>query len=143
MESVRDNIIENRNRKNIEKYLATRRKASINQISKDLDISWATAKNHLEYLESIGRVHKEELGNSIIYFFNGDGKWQKKIWLTPHHILYLDTFISPFRDPFVRIKEVKKEGNDWRHVGDIMITKEKLKNVINFLKNVESNINNY
>lgn len=143
MEINRNNIVENKNRKEVEKYLATHRKASINQISKDLDISWATAKKHLEYLEAIGRVHKEELGNSIIYFFNGFDKWQKQIRLNPSHVLFLDTFISPFREPFIRIKEVKKEGEKWKHVGDIMITRDKLKNVINFLKKVEANIDEY
>jgi DNA-binding transcriptional ArsR family regulator len=143
MQIDRTKIVEDENRKNIEKYLATKQKATINQISSDLDISWATARKHLDYLESIGRVHKEEFRNSIVYFFNGDGKWKDKVWLTKNHLLFLDTFVSTFNKPFIRIKEVKREGDDWKHVGDIMITKEKLHAVIKFLQEVELNINVY
>lgn len=143
MQNESDDVLEDKYRKAIEQYLATKSKASINQISSDLGLSWATVKKHLDYLQSIGRVHGERLGNSIIYFFNGRGDWQEKIQLTPNHVLFLDTFVSYFGEPFVRIKEAKKEGDKWRHVGDIMITKDRLKDVIRFLTNVEQNIDKY
>ena len=143
MQNESDDVLEDKYRKAIEQYLATKFKASINQISSDLGLSWATVKKHLDYLQSIGRVHGERLGNSIIYFFNGRGDWQEKIQLTPNHVLFLDTFVSYFGEPFVRIKEAKKEGDKWRHIGDIMITKNRLKDVIRFLTNVEQNIDKY
>lgn len=138
-----EQVVEDKYRKSIEKYLATKQRASINQISSDLDISWATAKKHLDHLQAIGRVHGEKLGNSIIYFLNGKGAWQDQVWLTKNHILFLDTFVSSFGEPFIRIKEAKREGDRWTNVGDVMITKDKLENVIGFLKKVSSNIDNY
>ena len=130
-------------RKKIERYLAKNQKASINQISEGTTLAWATVQKHLDYLESIGRVHGERLGNSIIYFFNGDGKWQKKVRLNQNHILFLDTFVSQFGKPFVRIKEAKKRDSKWENFGDVMITKEKIKEVRAFLEKVEKNIDNY
>jgi DNA-binding transcriptional ArsR family regulator len=143
MQLESDHVIDDKYRKSIEKYLAIKNRASINQISSDLDISWATAKKHLDHLEAIGRVHSEKLGNSIIYFFNGKGEWQDKVMLTDNHILFLDTFVSSFGEPFIRIKEAKREGNRWTNVGDVMITKNKIDDVIGFLKKVSMNIEKY
>ena len=63
--------------------------------------------------------------------------------LTSNHILFLDTVISPVKEPFIRIKEAKREGDQWKHVGDVMITKDKLNEVIKILKAVEENIEIY
>lgn len=136
-------VDENSERKKIEIFLATKKKASINQISEGIKLSWATVKKHLDYLESIGRTHGERLGNSIIYFFNGNGQWQEKVWLNRSHILFLDTFVSQFGEPFIRIKEAKKSENEWKTFGEIMITKDKIKDVMGFLENVQKNIESY
>ena len=136
-------IIENEERKKIESYLAQTGKASINQIAEATGLSWATVKKHLEYLEGIGRVHGERLGNSIIYFFNGNGKWQKRVYLNSTHILFLDTFISPFGEPFIRIKEVKKKGDKWITFGEVMITKECIEDVKKFLETIKKHIDEY
>jgi len=134
---------ENIDRQKIEKYLAVKQKASINQIAQETKLSWATVKKHLDYLQTIGRVHGERLGNSIIYFFNGVGEWTKKVELNQKHILWLDTFVSYFGEPFIRIKEVKRKESKWETFGEIMITKNKLREVINFLSDVEKNIGKY
>lgn len=134
---------ENLKRKKIEKFLAKNQKASINQIAEELDLSWATVKNHLDYLESIGRVHGERLGNAIIYFFNGDGEWQDKVWLNKNHILFLDTFVSQFGEPFIRIKEAKKKDGKWITFGEVMITNDRINEVIGFLEKVRGNIQDY
>lgn len=136
-------VDENTERKAIEVFLAKNKKASINQIAEGTQLSWATVKKHLDYLESIGRAHGERLGNSIIYFFNGNGQWQEKVWLNQNHILFLDTFVSPFGEPFIRIKEAKKSENEWKTFGEVMITKDKLKDVMTFLINVQKNIETY
>ncbi len=136
-------IVENKERKKIESYLAQVGKASINQIAEATGLSWATVKKHLEYLEGIGRVHGEHLGNSIIYFFNGNGKWQKRVHLNSTHILFLDTFISPFGEPFIRIKEVKKKGDKWVTFGEVMITKERIEDVKEFLETIKRHIDIY
>jgi len=143
MEVTHDELIEDENRKKIERYLAIQQKASINQISSDLKISWATTRKHLDYLQSLGRVHGERLGNSIIYFFNGNGDWQDKIRLNQNHILFLDTFISSFGEPFIRIKESKKKDDAWETFGEIMITKDTISEVIKFLEKVNKNISKY
>lgn len=134
---------DNRDRKNIEIYMAKIKKASINQIAEATRLSWATVKKHLEYLQSIGRVHGERLGNSHIYFLNGDGDWTQTIKLDSNHILYLDTFISYFGDPFIRIKEVKRKDNVWHTFGEISITREKLADVVSFLSKVDKSIEKY
>lgn len=136
-------VDENTERKKIEIFLATNKKASINQIAEGTKLSWATVKKHLDYLESIGRVHGERLGNSIIYFFNGNGQWQEKVWLNNNHILFLDTFVSQFGEPFIRIKEAKKRGDKWETFGEIMITKDKIKDIMSFLDIVQKNIQSY
>ena len=136
-------VDENTERKKIEIFLATNKKASINQIAEGTKLSWATVKKHLDYLESIGRVHGERLGNSIIYFFNGNGQWQEKVWLNNNHILFLDTFVSQFGEPFIRIKEAKKRGDKWETFGEIMITKDKIKDIMSFLDTVQKNIQSY
>ncbi len=143
MEIESDQVSQCKYRKSIEHYLATKNRASVNQISNDLEISWATARKHLDYLESIGRVHGERLGNSIIYFFNGKGEWQDKVWLNKNHILFMDTFVSSFGEPFIRIKESKRKGDTWETFGEIMITKDTVGNVIKFLENVKKNIEKY
>jgi|GEM_PF-2828735 len=143
MKDPTHNQVEDSARKAIERYLAKNRKASINQISEGTSLAWATVQKHLSYLESIGRAHGERLGNSIIYFFNGDGKWQKKVRLNRDHILFLDTFVSQFGEPFIRIKEARKKDGSWENFGDVMITKDKLGEVREFLESVEGNINTY
>ncbi|VVB66554.1 Winged helix-turn-helix DNA-binding protein [Candidatus Gugararchaeum adminiculabundum] len=134
---------ENDIRKTIERYLAKNQKATINEIAEATELSWATVKKHLEHLEAIGRVHEESGKNSHLYYINGNGKWQKKVELTGNHTLFLDTFISPFGKPFLRIKETKKTNDRWMVIGEIMITKEKLGEVKKFLEIVEKNIDEY
>lgn len=143
MEQKVPTITGNEERKQVELFLAKNQKASINQIADSTKLSWATVKKHLDYLESIGRVHGERLGNSIIYFFNGDGEWQEKVWLNSNHILFLDTFVSQFGEPFIRIKEAKKKGEKWETFGEIMITKDRINKVRGFLEKVQKNIENY
>lgn len=131
----------NENRKSIEKTLIGYKDgATINQISKDLGLSWITVKKHLEYLNAIGRTHVKKFGNNEIYFLNGEGKWKKQIDLSPSHTLFLDTFVSPFNEPFLRIKETKIIDGKWKSIGNIIITKEKLPDVIDFLKQLEAEI---
>lgn len=135
--------VEDEARKKIECYLAKNQKASTNQIAEATSLAWATVQKQMDYLESIGRVHSERLGNSIIYFFNGNGKWQRKVRLDQDHILFLDTFISQYGKPYIRIKEAKKKDSKWENFGDIMITKEKIREVKEFLENVEKDIDKY
>ena len=131
----------NENRKSIEKALIRYKDgATINQISKDLGLSWITVKRHLEYLNAIGRIHVKKFGNNEIYFLNGEGKWKKQIELSPSHTLFLDTFVSPFNELFLRIKETKIIDGKWKSMGNIIITKEKLSDVIDFLKQLEAEI---
>ena len=131
----------NENRRGIEKALIRYKDgATINQVAKDLNLSWITVKKHLEYLNAIGRVHVKKFGSNEIYFLNGEGKWKKQIELSPSHTLFLDTFVSPFNEPFLRIKETKIIDGKWRPVGNIIITKDKLDDVIAFLNQLKAEI---
>uniref|UniRef100_A0A7C3J4V5 ArsR family transcriptional regulator n=1 Tax=Candidatus Methanomethylicus mesodigestus TaxID=1867258 RepID=A0A7C3J4V5_9CREN len=136
----------NKTRIEIEKKLATaynKEGATINQIAKDLSFSWITVKKHLDYLEAIGRVEVRKFGNSQVYFLNGQQKWSKKISLSPFHTLYLDTFISPFNEPYLRIKETKMMQGKWKVIGNVMITKDRLCEVIDFLTELKDKIGQY
>lgn len=136
-------LSDNQDRKKIEQYLIKSKKASINQIAEATKLSWATVKKHLEYLQTIGRVHGERLGNSHIYFLNGKGEWTTRVKLNSNHILFLDTFISYFGDPYIRIKEVKRKENVWETFGEVMITRDKIKEVVSFLSDVDKSISKF
>jgi len=136
----------NANRVEIEKRLASYKDgATINQIASDLELSWITVKKHLDYLQAIGRADVKRFGNSQIYFLNGKGTWTKQIHLSSMHTLFLDTFYSPapFNEAFLRIKETKKSEGEWKVVGNVMITKDKLGEVIEFLTNLKDHIEQY
>jgi hypothetical protein len=133
----------NENRKDIEKTLIKYKDgATINQIANDLNLSWITAKKHLEHLNVIGRVHVKKFGNNEIFFLNGEGKWKKQICLSPSHTLYLDTLVSPdpFNEPFLRIKETKMINGKWAAIGNVIISKEKLGEVIEFMQTLKEEI---
>ncbi len=131
----------NENRRSIEKALIKYKDgATINQIATDLNLSWITAKKHLEHLNTIGRVQIKRFGGNEIFFLNGEGKWKKQIDLSPSHTLFLDTFVSPFNEPFLRIKETKIVDGKWKPIGNIIVTKEKLGDMIDFLKQLKAEI---
>ena len=90
----------------------------------------------MKKLEDIGRVHRE----GKIYFLNGVDEWQKKINLSENHSLWIDTFRSTFGENFVRIKETKKTDGKWNSIGNIIITKNKIKEVSKFLDRVDDKI---
>lgn len=122
--------------KEIELFFTKKKCGNIHEIAQALNIHWITAQKDMKRLEDIGRVHKE--GN--IYFLNGINQWQKRVDLNKDHSLFIDTFRTPFGDNFIRIKETKKENGRWSSVGNIMITKEKIKEVKEFLETIEKNI---
>lgn len=134
-----------KNRQTIEKYLVLQKSgATINQIADGTELSWLTIQRHLDYLDSIGRIDKTKAGKFEIYSLNGHGKWQTDISLNSKHKLYIDTFMTSFGKPFIRIKEVKKKNdNSWKTFGEIMVTEDKLDEVINFLKTVRQGIGKY
>jgi len=94
-------------------------------------------------MQSIGRAEVKKFGNSEIYFLNGDGRWKSRITLSPTHTLFLDTFMSPFNQPYLRIKETKVVEGKWKDIGNVMITKDKLDEMIAFLQKLKSEIENY
>ena len=142
-ELTQDQVNEDQARHDIEKLLAKLQKATINQIADGTKFSWVTVKKHLDYLEAIGRVHVEDFKSSKLYFYNGTEKWKKTIHLTSKHVLFLDTFRSPFGKSFVRLKEVKNRDGKWVQHGDVMVTAEKLSDLIGFLQKVETEIKQY
>lgn len=131
------NLVENvKHWKEIELFFTKNRCGNIHEIANAIGVHWITAQKEIQQLEDIGRVHKE----GKVYFLNGIDKWQKRVDLNKDHSLFIDTFRTPFGDNFIRIKETRKENGEWRSVGNIMITKDKIKEVKNFLETVESSI---
>lgn len=134
----------NENRKNIEKTLVKYKDgATINQIAKELNFSWITVRRHLDYLQTIGRVDVKNFAGKEIYFLNGEGEWKKKISLSPSHSLFFDTFTSSYGGPYLRIKETKLVDGKWKIVGNIIITKEKLGEAVDFLQKLNEEIGTY
>lgn len=128
----------------VEKVLAKSPKGvTLNQIAEAEGLSWATVKKYLDHLEGIGRVDVQDHGSMKIYYLNGHKTYQDKIQLNSKHALFLDTFISPFGEPFIRIKETKKKDEVWNTFGEIMITKDKIDDVIVYLEKVKKNIDKY
>lgn len=131
------NLLENvKHWKNIELFFTKNRCGNIHEIANALGVHWVTAQKEIKKLEDLGRIHRE----GKIYFLNGINKWQKRIDLNDKHSLFIDTFRTHFGDNFIRIKETKKENGDWHNVGNIMITKDKIKDVRAFLKIVETSL---
>ena len=122
--------------KGIEIFFAKNRCGNIHQIAEAINVHWVTAQKEIQRLEQIGRVHNE----GKIYFLNGIDEWQKRINLNDSHTLFIDTMRTTFGDNFVRIKETKKIDGEWKAIGNIMITKDKIKEVKDFLEKVDKNI---
>lgn len=134
--------VENKNRRKIEIFFAKTKRATTNQIAKDTGLSWSTVQVHLKDMEAVGRVDVERIGNAVVYTANGKGSWNKRVHLSKNKILFLDTFFSQY-GPFLRIKEVRRDSDqthNWEKVGEIMITKEKLAEVRQFIEKLESKI---
>jgi hypothetical protein len=122
--------------KQIELFFTKNKCGNAHEIAKSIDAHWMTTTKELQKLEEIGRIHKE--GN--VYFLNGVNEWQKQVKLNSNHTLFIDTMRSPFGENFIRIKETKKQGGQWTSVGNIIITKDKIKEVRDFLDTVSKNL---
>jgi len=145
---MKRNLLEQReyeNRKKIEKILATSRQGmTISEIMKATGLSRPTVKSHLEKLMSIGRVEAVKYGDvSVVYFWNGEGKYQDKVKLSDRHILFLDVMINPWGKPFIRIKESKKIGERWEDIGAIIIDKKSVNKLIDKLKMMSKHLDEY
>ncbi|MHB8559938.1 MAG: helix-turn-helix domain-containing protein [Thermoplasmataceae archaeon] len=128
------------NRKNIEKTIATSKKEmTLTEIAESVSLPLPTTKRHLDYLESIGRLHVEEHRGSKLYKWNGVEKYQYKISISKDHTLYIDTMVNDWGQPFLRVKE-RKNGND---IGAIIIPKNYLDSFLENLKNAKENLPDY
>lgn len=139
--------IEERNKQLIEKILATssKRGMTITDIvneakERKAELSWQTVKRHLCKLEAVQRVDVERLGNSEVYYFNGQGEFQIPIQLTKNQKLFLDIFRSPWGDPYIRIKESKRKGERWEDRGAVIISKDKVGEVVKQLQKLKANM---
>ena len=80
---------------------------TLTEISESVGLPLPTTKRHLDYLESIGRLHVEEHRGSKLYKWNGVEKYQYNISVSKDHIIYIDTMVNNWGQPFVRVKERK------------------------------------
>jgi len=134
------------NRKKIEKLLATaKRGMTLTEIARELNLPVSTVKRHLEKLISIGRVHTESYKGATYYIWNGEEKYQYKVFLSDNHVLFIDAMVNPWGRPFVRIKESKRipGTNEWEDVGAIIVDSRKLSEFIEKLKEIEKNLDKY
>ncbi len=134
------------NRKRIEKLLATAKKGlTLTEIARELNLPVSTVKRHLEKLISIGMVHTEFYRGSTYYLWNEEGRYNRKVFLSDNHVLFIDVMINPWGRPFVRIKESKRiPGTDeWEDIGAIIVNGKKLSEFIEKLKDIEENLDKY
>jgi len=139
------------NKQAIEKILANSHKRGltitdiVNEFSKkqDRDISWQTVKRHLNRLAAIQRVDIEKHGNSEVYYLNGKGSFQDQVKLTMNQKLYLDIFRSPWGDPYIRVKESKRQGEQWVDKGAIIISQKAVDEFITKLEALKKNLKEY
>jgi len=136
-----ENLPETEYWKKIELFLNGKRGVNVYEVARHLDIHWATTEKELIKLENLGRVHSEVVSKTKVYFLNGVGNFQEKFVLGKNHYLFIDTFVSPFGERFARLKETKKIGNDWKNIGNVIVTKDVLKNVSEFLGKISNKIN--
>lgn len=134
--------LESGRQKKIEVFLVKqpRNCGSVHEVAKNAGIHWITAEKELQRMENEGRVHSENLGGLKVYFLNGEGKWREHVKLGKKNTLWLDTFISPFGDRFVRVKETKLSDGEWKPTGNIIITQDKLKEFISKISKIADNI---
>ena len=122
--------------KQLELFFVKNKFGNVQKIAQHLGIHWLTAQKELTALVNKGRLHEED----GLYFLNGTDEWTKKIELNKNHTLFVDTFVTAFGENFVRIKETKKEGDEWKNMGNIIITKDKISEVREILKKIEENL---
>lgn len=147
---VRLDLLEkaNENRKQIERVLATsgKRGMTLSEIAKAVNLPITTVKRHLEKLISIGRVHVEGYAGFNVYIWNGEEQgFQRKIHLSHDHVIFIDAMINPWGQPFIRIKESKRNSltNEWETVGAVLISKNCIDDFLKQLAAVSGNLDKY
>ena len=128
------------NRKRIEKTLATaKRGMTLTEIARATGLPTSTVKRHLEKLIAIGRVHVESYGSFKVYFWNGDQVFQKKVFLSENHVLFVDAMINPWGKPFVR----NPHTGEWEDKGAIIVDRTKIHDLISALASISENLDKY
>lgn len=133
-------------RKLIERTLATSKTGmTLTEIVEATKLPPPTVKRHLEKLIAIGRVHVEYHRGSTLYYWNGDSKYQDRVYLSKNHILFLDVMVNPWGRPFIRIKESKRNpatGN-FEDMGAIIIDEKAVDELIEKLRKLSQNLKHY
>lgn len=126
----------------IEMFLAKqpRNSANVHEIAEATQMHWMTAEKELQRMTEEGRLHSEQIGSRTFYFLNGKGNWQDRVDLNKHTTLFIDTLIAPFGEKFVRVKQTKLIEGKWQSVGNIIITRDKLKEFVGKLGNITDQI---
>ena len=101
-----------------------------------------TIKRHLEYLELVGRVHVEDHGGLKLYYLNGDGRFNERIQISPNKQIYIDLFYNPWGQPYIRIRERKRDKitGKWEDRGAIIIDPKFLDEFIIKLKRIRQQV---
>jgi len=130
------------NRKLVEQALATAKGDSmtLTQVASQAKLQVSTVKRHLDFLVSIGRVHVEPYGNVKLYALNGKGAFTDKVSLSKDHTIWVDALTNRYGDSYVRLKENRRMGDEWREMGAIIVDPDKIPELIQKLNALKDNI---
>ena len=113
---------------------------TLTQVATQAKLPISTVKRHLEFLVSIGRVHMDSYGSVNLYALNGKGAFQDKVSLSKDHTIWVDSLTNRYGDSYVRLKETKRTGEEWREMGAIIVDPEKISELIQKLSALKDNI---
>jgi predicted ArsR family transcriptional regulator len=128
------------NRSKLEKVISTAGKAmTLSEIAELSGIPIPTVKRHLDYLESIGRIHIENYRGFRLYRWNGYTEYSDRLEISRDHTLFIDVMINQWDQPFIRVKE-RKNGND---IGAIIVPGKSVEEFIRKFVSVSKNLSRY
>lgn len=130
------------NRSTVEQALTTAKggNMTLTQVANQAKLPVSTVKRHLDFLVSIGRVHMDSYGNVNLYALNGKGAFQDKVSLSKDHTIWVDALTNRYGDSYVRLKENKRTGDEWREMGAIIVDPDKIPELIQKLSALKANI---
>ena len=113
---------------------------TLTEIANDTNLPASTVKRHLDQLVSIGTVHIQTFGSFNVYQWNGVGAYQHKIHLSENHVLFVYALTNRYGTPYIRMKESRKVQNEWKDMGVVIISPEKVKELLRKLNAIYSSV---
>jgi len=138
---VRQDLIEASadNRNKVERALTKGKKGqglTLTEIATIADLPVSTVKRHLDFLAAIKRVHVQTFGTFNVYELNGVGAFTDKVFLSKDHVIHMDSLTNRFGGSYIRLKESKRNGDKWIDMGAIIVSPEKVKELLEKLDSI-------